>query len=52
VLFTDDFRTQAIKLYLRLGFVPDCHHHSHPGRWRILFEQLGPEYAHYVGSNI
>ena len=52
VLFTDDFRTQAIKLYLRLGFLPDCHHHSHPGRWRILFEQLGPEYAHYVGSNI
>ena len=51
-LFTDDFRTLAIKLYLRLGFLPDCHHHSHAVRWRTVFEQLGPEYAKYGGSSI
>lgn len=51
-LFTDDFRTDAIKLYLRLGFLPDCHHDSHAGRWRTVIEQLGPEYAQYAGSSL
>ena len=51
-LFTDDFRTHAIKLYLRLGFLPDCRHDSHAGRWRTVFEQLGPEYAQYARSSI
>lgn len=51
-LFTDDFRAPAIKLYLRLGFLPDCHHDSHAGRWRTVIEQLGPEYAKYGDSSI
>ena len=51
-LFTDDFRTRAIRLYLTLGFVPDCHHASHSRRWRAVFEQLGPEYQKYGDSYI
>ena len=51
-LVTDDFRSHAIKLYLRLGFRPDCHHHSHPNRWRIRIEQFGPEYAEYLDADV
>ena len=39
-LLTDDFRTAAIKTYLRLGFQPCCTHRSHNGRWEWLLESL------------
>ena len=41
-LFTDDHRLPALGLYLRLGFVPDCHHPSHQGRWQRLLGHLDP----------
>ncbi len=41
VLETDDFRLPAIKTYLRLGFLPEYDHPSHPSRWRKVFEALG-----------
>jgi len=39
-LETDDFRLPAIRTYLRLGFEPLIEHHSHPQRWRKVFEAL------------
>ena len=48
-LRTDDFRLPAIKVYLRLGFVPDGEHPSYPGRWQAIFAQLGEEYARFAG---
>lgn len=41
VLLTDDFRDAAIKIYVRLGFVPLNTHKSHPERWRLIQGRLG-----------
>ena len=46
-LLTDDFRIAALKLYLKLGFVPDYKHPSYRGRWQAIFSQLGEDYAQY-----
>ncbi len=40
VLLTDDFRTAAIKTYLRLAFVPVLTHESHAQRWRHVLTAL------------
>jgi mycothiol synthase len=39
-LLTDDYRLPALRLYLRLGFVPRYHDQTHEGRWSLLFPQL------------
>lgn len=39
-LRTDDERLAAIKTYLKLGFVPEFHHPSHPQRWEAVMAQL------------
>lgn len=41
LLLTDDFRTGALKTYLRLGFHPLCTHQSHPDRWGLILNRLG-----------
>ena len=41
VLNTDDFRIQAIKVYLWLGFLPALHAEDMEERWLRLMEQLG-----------
>lgn len=46
-LLTDHFRIAALKLYLKLGFVPDYKHPSYRGRWQAIFSQLGEDYAQY-----
>jgi mycothiol synthase len=46
-LLTDDFRLPALKVYLKLGFVPDMGHPSYAGRWQAIFERLGESYATY-----
>lgn len=44
-LRTDDFRLPAIKVYLRLGFVPDLVDPSYRARWALIGQKLGPEFA-------
>ena len=39
-LLTDDFRTGALKTYLRMGFAPVCTHSSHAERWRLILRRL------------
>ena len=39
-LLTDDFRLAAIKTYIKLGFVPEHSHPSHPERWKAVYEKL------------
>lgn len=39
-LLTDDYRTAALKTYLRLGFEPVVTHVSHPERWRMVLRSL------------
>ncbi len=41
VLQTDDFRKSAIAIYLRMGFVPEHSHESHPERWQAVLTALG-----------
>jgi mycothiol synthase len=41
VLETDDFRLPAIKVYFRLGFVPEYRHATHAPRWARLAPRLG-----------
>ena len=41
VLETDDFRLPAIKVYFRLGFVPEYRHATHAPRWARLAPPLG-----------
>jgi mycothiol synthase len=36
VLHTDDFRAEAIRLYLRMGFVPEMDDETHPARWAAV----------------
>lgn len=43
LLFTDDHRVGAIRLYLRLGFRPDLCHRSHRRRWRAVGAGLPAE---------
>jgi mycothiol synthase len=40
VLETDDHRLAAIKLYLRLGFVPEYREADHQRRWSAILRQL------------
>ena len=40
-LLTDDFRLPAVKTYIKLGFVPEHTHESHPERWKTVYEKLG-----------
>lgn len=42
-LTTDDFRIPAIKVYLKLGFVPDETQEGHARRWQELFRQIRGE---------
>ncbi len=43
VLETDDHRLAAIKLYLRLGYVPQYPDPDHERRWSVIFRALlGP----------
>jgi mycothiol synthase len=54
MLETDDFRTPAIKTYLRLGFRPLVVHESQLARWEAVFAKLGiatptAEYAYRSG---
>lgn len=39
-LLSDDFRTAALKTYLRMGFEPVCTHTSHAERWRLILRRL------------
>lgn len=43
VLLTDDFRIPAIKIYLRLGFLPAITHESFIGRWKDIFTKINRE---------
>ena len=47
VLLTDDFRLPAIRVYLKLGFVPTYDHPTYPGRWNEVFARVGEAYAQY-----
>ncbi|HYF65934.1 MAG TPA: GNAT family N-acetyltransferase [Herpetosiphonaceae bacterium] len=42
VLETDDFRLPAIRLYLKLGFIPvyQAHGEDHTARWSAIFQRL------------
>jgi len=40
-LTTDDFRIPAIKIYLKLGYVPDMAREGHAERWKELYSKLG-----------
>ena len=40
LLYTEDHRLDAIRLYLRLGFVPSLRHRSHRRRWRHIARRL------------
>jgi mycothiol synthase len=40
-LLTDDFRLPAIKIYIKLGFVPEHAHESHPERWKTVYAKFG-----------
>ncbi len=40
-LTTDDFRLPAVKLYLKLGFLPVLYEPDMRGRWLALMEKLG-----------
>ena len=41
ILFTDDWRLEAIGLYLSLGFVPQMTRDDMPDRWSTVMEKLG-----------
>lgn len=49
-LLSDDFRMPALKVYLKLGFVPDYQHPSYADRWERIFAALGEEYEQYRPS--
>ena len=40
ILNTDDWRLPAINTYLKLGFVPELTHGSHPARWQEIHRTL------------
>lgn len=46
-LLTDDFRVPALKVYLKLGFVPDLQHPTYRARWQRIFAELGDKYSSY-----
>jgi mycothiol synthase len=50
LLYTEDHRLDAIRLYVRLGFRPVSRHASHRRRWRRVSEGLPTEAAHKVVS--
>ena len=51
-LMTDDFRVAAVKLYLKMGFVPDFDHGSYRDRWARLGGELGPEYRQIIDRHL
>ena len=46
-LLTDDFRLTAIKIYLKLGYIPLYQIPDMKQRWKNIFEKLNLEYADY-----
>jgi mycothiol synthase len=40
ILTTDDPRIPALKVYLRLGFIPVYEDETHPPRWSAVFETI------------
>jgi mycothiol synthase len=51
-LMTDDHRMPAVKLYLKMGFVPDLGHESFRHRWSQLGHQLGPDYSDIIARHL
>ena len=52
MLTTDDFRVPAIKIYIKLGFVPVLCDETMPGRWKALAEQTGCVIPPVITSSI
>ena len=52
LLFTQDHRLDAIRLYLRLGFRPVMRHRTHRRRWRALIKCLPREVAADIVSSL
>ncbi len=52
LLYTQDHRLGAIRLYLRLGFEPALRHRSHRRRWRAISKSLPREVAAHVVSSL
>ena len=52
LLYTQDHRLGAIRLYLRLGFEPVSRHRSHRRRWRAIRKSLPREVAAHVVSSL
>lgn len=50
LLYTEDHRVDAIRLYLRLGFRPVLRHSSHRRRWRRVSRGLPTEVGQQVVS--
>ncbi len=46
-LLTDDFRLPAIKIYLKLGYIPLYHLPDMKQRWKNIFKKLNLKYADY-----
>ena len=52
LLFTQDHRLDAIRLYLRLGFRPALRHRTHKRRWLALSQYLPREVAADIVSSL
>jgi mycothiol synthase len=52
LLYTEDHRLDALRLYLRLGFRPALRHRSHRRRWRSVADRLPSEAAAQVVSSL
>jgi mycothiol synthase len=51
-IMTDDLRVPAVKLYLKMGFVPDFEHSSYHNRWTRLGRELSPRYKQIIDAHI
>ena len=40
-LLTDDFRKPALKIYLKMGFVPDLYKPGMEKRWEAIYKEFG-----------
>ena len=52
LLYTEDHRLDALRLYLRLGFQPSPRHRSHRRRWQSVGDRLPSEAAALVVSSL
>ena len=52
LLYTEDHRLDALRLYLRLGFRPALRHRSHRRRWRSVADRLPSEAAAQFVSSL